>query len=73
MSAQLHTLPLSAASLTAEGFAPFGRLPVDEGEPGDLADLAFLWDDAHLTYIRHAGHEVVGFLHRSLGPDVDGG
>lgn len=58
MSESLRTIRLQAASLNAESFARFGRLPVDEGDPGDLADLEFLWNDAHLNYICHTGDEV---------------
>jgi len=51
-------LPLALRELTPAAFAEFGWLPDDEGAPGDCADLDFLWNDAHLNYIAHAGHEI---------------
>jgi ureidoglycolate hydrolase len=51
-------VPLDLRELTASAFAEFGWLPDDEGAPGDRADLEFLWSDAHLNYIAHAGDEI---------------
>jgi ureidoglycolate hydrolase len=46
-------------ALTAEGFAPFGWLPVPDTDPGDGADrLSFAWDDVHVNLIGHRRDEV---------------
>lgn len=50
--------PLALEPLSAAGFAPFGRLPHEEGDPGDRADLEFRWSDPHLNTITHRGDEV---------------
>jgi hypothetical protein len=49
----LQLLPLRAVD-----FAPFGRLPHEEGDPEDRADLEFRWSDPHLNTISHRGDEV---------------
>jgi ureidoglycolate hydrolase len=54
-----RTLPLALGELTAAAFEPFGHLPDDEGAPGDRADLEYLWGDAHLNFIGHAGDEII--------------
>jgi len=52
-------------SLTAEGWAPFGWLPVPDTDPSDGAErLAFAWDDVHANIISHRRDEV---------PEVGGG
>lgn len=52
-------VPLPAASLTAEAFAPFGWLPVADTDPRDgEARLHFEWADPHLNVIAHAPDEV---------------
>jgi len=53
-----RSIALALRELSADAFAPFGRLPADEGAPGDRADLEFLWGDPHLNYIAHAGDEI---------------
>jgi ureidoglycolate hydrolase len=51
-------IALPLLPLRAEDFAPFGRLPREEGDPQDLAELEFRWSDPHLNTISHRGDEV---------------
>ncbi len=51
-------LSLALAPLTAASFAAFGRLPHEEGDPADCAELEFRWSDPHLNTISHRGDEV---------------
>jgi ureidoglycolate hydrolase len=59
---------LLAQPLTAEGFAPFGVLPPDEGGPGPTADLEFTLADGWVNFIGHAASEVE---HGPTGPRCD--
>jgi ureidoglycolate hydrolase len=45
--------------LTRAAWTPFGELPVDDTDPGDAADLEFVWGDGHANYIGHHRDEVV--------------
>lgn len=57
--AQLRVMRLKAEPLTAEAWAPFGWLPVDDTDPADGAyTLTFEWGDPHLNVIAHAPGEV---------------
>ena len=50
---------LQAESITAEGWAPFGWLPVPDTDPADgTHTLSFEWGDPHLNVIAHAFDEV---------------
>jgi len=52
-------LQVVAEPLTAEAWAPFGWLPVDETDPADGAfTLTFEWADPHLNVIAHSPDEV---------------
>ncbi len=52
-----RAIPLEPQPVTAEGFAPFGVLPPDEGsEP--TADLEFRLDDGWVNYIGHSLGEI---------------
>jgi ureidoglycolate hydrolase len=47
-------------ALEHDAFAPFGWLPVAEGDEADeRQQLAFEWADAHLNYIAHTADELV--------------
>lgn len=58
---------VTAAPLTADRWAPFGWLPVDDTDPADGAHrLAFAWEDPHVNVIGHGADEIVragGVLH----------
>jgi ureidoglycolate hydrolase len=54
----MRVLPLSAEPVTAEGFAPFGILPPDEGDGRPTADLEFTRADGWVNYIGHALDEI---------------
>ena len=54
----MHILPLTAEAVTAEGFAPFGVLPPDEGDGNPTADLEFTRDDGWVNYIGHSLDEI---------------
>ena len=54
----VRTVTVVAGPLTAEAWAPFGWLPVDDVDPNDVTDLHFEWADPHLNYIAHAHDEV---------------
>jgi ureidoglycolate hydrolase len=46
--------------LDSDAFAPFGWLPVTEGDEADeRQQLTFEWADVHLNYIAHAPDELV--------------
>jgi ureidoglycolate lyase len=47
-----------AEPLTADAWAPFGALPVDDTEPHDPVRIEFEWADPHVNYISHAYDEV---------------
>ena len=50
---------LSAEPLTAEGWAPFGWLPVADTDPRDATfTYEFAWGDAHVNVISHRADEV---------------
>lgn len=49
--------PLVPGRLTADGFAPFGVVPGDEGAPGPTADLEFTLDDGWVNFISHRSDE----------------
>jgi len=56
---QLRVMRLKAEPLTADGWAPFGWLPVADTDPADgVYTLAFEWGDPHLNVIAHAPDEV---------------
>jgi ureidoglycolate lyase len=56
----MRTVSIEAGDVTAEAFAPFGWLPVDDTDPADGAHtLAFEWGDPHCNVISHARDEVV--------------
>jgi len=59
---------LLAQPLTADGFAPFGVLPSDEGGPGPSADLVFTLADGWVNFI---GHEASEVEHGPTGPRCD--
>ena len=50
----MRTVTVTAQPLSAEAWAPFGWIPVDDTDPGDVTDLHFEWADPHLNYIAHA-------------------
>ena len=58
---------MTATALTAEAWAAFGWLPVDDTDPADGDHrLAFLWADAHVNVIGHGAGEIEradGVLH----------
>ncbi|HEX5094538.1 MAG TPA: ureidoglycolate lyase [Acidimicrobiia bacterium] len=54
----MHILPLTAAAVTPEGFAPFGVLPPDEGDGNPTADLEFTRADGWVNYIGHSLDEI---------------
>ena len=64
----IRTLELATRPVSAAAFATFGRLPADEGTPGDAADLEFRWNDGHLNYIAHTWEEIA---HGSRGALCD--
>ena len=49
---------LDAQSLTADTWAPFGWIPVDDTDPADVTDLHFEWADPHLNFISHTYDEI---------------
>jgi ureidoglycolate hydrolase len=51
-------VPLTATTVTAEDFAPFGVLPPDEGDGRATADLEFLENDGWVNYIGHSLDEI---------------
>jgi ureidoglycolate hydrolase len=53
---ETHTLAL--LDVTPESWAPFGRIPSDEGTEHDNADLEFLLDDGHANFIAHDNSEI---------------
>ena len=51
---------IEVQKLDPDAFAPFGWLPVYEGDAADeRQQLAFEWADAHLNYIAHSPDELV--------------
>jgi ureidoglycolate hydrolase len=63
MTSDVHAL--KAVPLTAEGWAPFGWLPVRDTDPRDgQSRLEFTWNDVHLNIIAHFTDEI---------PHLDGG
>ncbi|HZP29390.1 MAG TPA: ureidoglycolate lyase [Acidimicrobiia bacterium] len=60
----MRRLAIDAEPLTAAAWEPFGWLPVDDTDPGDVLDLHFEWADPHLNYIAHTFDEI---------PHADGG
>lgn len=59
-------LVVEAATLTPQGWAPFGWLPVLDTDPTDGDHtLSFAWGDPHLNVITHAPDEVE---HTDHGP-----
>lgn len=55
----MRTVRIAAGDVTAEAFAPFGWLPVDDTDPRDGAHtLTFEWGDPHCNIIGHAYDEV---------------
>jgi len=55
----MRTVRIEARPLTAEEFAPFGWLPVDDTDPRDGEHtLAFAWGDPHCNVIAHTPDEV---------------
>jgi len=63
MTSEVHVL--EAGTLTEEGWAPFGWLPVRDTDPRDgQSRLAFAMDDVHLNVIAHFTDEI---------PHVNGG
>ena len=54
----MRTIDLVAEPLSAEGFAPFGALPPDEGDGRPTADLEFLQNDGWVNYIAHSLTEI---------------
>jgi len=57
----MRTVRIDAEEVTAEAFAPFGWLPVDDTDPADGAGdrtLAFEWGDPHCNVIGHTYDEV---------------
>jgi ureidoglycolate hydrolase len=55
----MRMVRIVAGAVTADAFAPFGWLPVDDTDPADGAHtLAFEWGDAHCNVIGHAYDEV---------------
>jgi ureidoglycolate hydrolase len=53
-----RVVTVEAQPLTAHAFAPFGALPLDEGDPEERVALRFEWADPHLNYISHTYDEV---------------
>ncbi|MHB8219769.1 MAG: ureidoglycolate lyase [Acidimicrobiales bacterium] len=50
---------ITAAALTAEGWSPFGWVPVSDTDPADgRRRLEFAWSDPHVNVIGHARDEV---------------
>ncbi|MGH9026722.1 MAG: ureidoglycolate lyase [Acidimicrobiia bacterium] len=49
---------LKAEPVTAEGFAPFGEVPVEDGDPDDAVELVFTRADPHFNFIVHTYDEV---------------
>jgi ureidoglycolate hydrolase len=65
--AQVRVVRATAERLTAEAWAPFGWLPVDDTDPADGAySLTFEWGDPHLNVIAHAFDEVEHTEHGAL-------
>jgi ureidoglycolate hydrolase len=57
-------LALVAEPLTADAWAPFGWLPVDDTDPTDGEHtLHYEWGDPHLNVIAHASDEVAHTEH----------
>lgn len=54
----MRTVTITAGPLSDEAWAPFGWLPVDDTDPGDVTDLHFEWADPHLNLIGHDAAEV---------------
>ena len=67
LSAQSGGRRVTAVPLSAEAWAPFGWLPVDDTDPADGAHrLAFSWSDPHVNVIGHRAEEISragGVLH----------
>jgi len=57
--AEEQLLRITATPITAEAWAPFGWLPVDDTDPADRAlSYEFVWGDAHVNFIGHAYDEI---------------
>jgi len=57
----MRTVRIEAGEVTADAFAPFGWLPIDDTDPADGAGdhtLTFEWGDPHCNVIGHAFDEV---------------
>lgn len=55
----MRTVRIQARALTAEAFAPYGWLPLDDTDPTDgVHTLAFEGGDPHCNVIAHAADEV---------------
>ena len=54
----VETRTLQLLEVTPESWAPFGRIPSDEGTEHDDADLEFLLDDGHANFIGHDNAEI---------------
>ncbi|MBM3676068.1 MAG: hypothetical protein FJW88_14225 [Actinobacteria bacterium] len=61
-----RSMPLPAGAMSADAWAPFGWLPVDDTDPRDATyTYEFQWADAHVNVISHAFDEVE---HTGRGP-----
>jgi ureidoglycolate hydrolase len=50
---------VKAVRISAEGWAPFGWLPLEDTNPGDGEHrLAFEWEDPHVNVIKHRADEI---------------
>ena len=54
----VETRRLHLLEVTPESWAPFGRIPSDEGTEHDDADLEFLLNDGHANFIAHDNGEI---------------
>ena len=55
----MRVVRITAGDVSAEAFAPFGWLPVDDTDPADGAHtLTYEWGDPHCNVIAHAYDEV---------------
>jgi hypothetical protein len=54
----VETRRLELLDVTPQSWAPFGKIPSDEGTEHDDADLEFLLDDGHANFIGHDNAEI---------------